>query len=198
MQSAESEAPFEPKIPSTPQSIRSSARVQANRTPSSRAVAQPVASTSKLSPPKLGTTTRQATPEIDIENDSGAESDSGGYHAGGSSEYSEEIVKQLERSLPRWPGFGEEGWMDDVSPVRFVLPLRTTTRNLFILGTCRSELLRSYMESRATRTSCKLLLPPALSSRFYSHLYFAEETDLRSRWRAYPKILQPLLISRTR
>ncbi|TFL01460.1 hypothetical protein BDV98DRAFT_530258 [Pterulicium gracile] len=118
MQSAESEAPFEPKIPSTPQSIRSSARVQANRTPSSRAVAQPVASTSKLSPPKLGTTTRQATPEIDIENDSGAESDSGGYHAGGSSEYSEEIVKQLERSLPRWPGFGEEGWMDDVSPER--------------------------------------------------------------------------------
>lgn len=26
---------------------------------------------------------------------------------------SEEIVKQLEKGLPRWPGFSEEGWMDE-------------------------------------------------------------------------------------
>jgi chromatin structure-remodeling complex subunit RSC1/2 len=30
---------------------------------------------------------------------------------------SEEIVKQLEKGLPRWPGFGEWGWAEDVSPV---------------------------------------------------------------------------------
>lgn len=30
---------------------------------------------------------------------------------------SEEIVKQLEKGLPRWPGFGEEGWTQDISPV---------------------------------------------------------------------------------
>lgn len=30
---------------------------------------------------------------------------------------SEEIVRQLEKGLPRWPGFGEEGWMDEVHPV---------------------------------------------------------------------------------
>ena len=30
---------------------------------------------------------------------------------------SEEIVKQLEKGLPRWPGFGEEGWVQDVSSV---------------------------------------------------------------------------------
>lgn len=31
---------------------------------------------------------------------------------------SEEIVKQLEKGLPRWPGFGDEGWMDEINPVR--------------------------------------------------------------------------------
>ena len=30
---------------------------------------------------------------------------------------SDEIIKQLEKELPRWPGFGEEGWMDEVKPV---------------------------------------------------------------------------------
>jgi chromatin structure-remodeling complex subunit RSC1/2 len=30
---------------------------------------------------------------------------------------SEEIIKQLEKGLPRWPGFGEGGWAEDVSPV---------------------------------------------------------------------------------
>lgn len=29
----------------------------------------------------------------------------------------EEIVRQLEKGLPRWTGFGEEGWRQDVSPV---------------------------------------------------------------------------------
>lgn len=33
---------------------------------------------------------------------------------------SEEIVKQLEKGLPRWPGFGEEGWTQDISPERIV------------------------------------------------------------------------------
>ncbi|KDR68767.1 hypothetical protein GALMADRAFT_256616 [Galerina marginata CBS 339.88] len=32
---------------------------------------------------------------------------------------SEEIVKQLEKGLPRWPGFGENGWIDDINPERF-------------------------------------------------------------------------------
>ena len=30
---------------------------------------------------------------------------------------SDEIIKQLEKELPSWPGFGEEGWMDEVKPV---------------------------------------------------------------------------------
>ena len=30
---------------------------------------------------------------------------------------SDEIIKQLEKGIPGWPGFGEEGWMDEVKPV---------------------------------------------------------------------------------
>jgi len=30
---------------------------------------------------------------------------------------SEEIVRQLEKGLPRWKGFGEFGWMAEVNPV---------------------------------------------------------------------------------
>ena len=32
---------------------------------------------------------------------------------------SDEIIKQLEKVIPGWPGFGEEGWMDEVKPVSF-------------------------------------------------------------------------------
>lgn len=31
---------------------------------------------------------------------------------------SDEIVRQLEKGLPRWEGFGDMGWMDEVDPVR--------------------------------------------------------------------------------
>jgi chromatin structure-remodeling complex subunit RSC1/2 len=30
---------------------------------------------------------------------------------------SDEIIKQLEKGIPGWPGFGEEGWMDEAKPV---------------------------------------------------------------------------------
>lgn len=30
---------------------------------------------------------------------------------------SEEIVKQLEKGLPRWPGFGQEGWVQEITSV---------------------------------------------------------------------------------
>lgn len=43
--------------------------------------------------------------------------DVGGGEAMERDQESEEIVKQLEKGLPRWPGFGEKGWMDGVSQV---------------------------------------------------------------------------------
>lgn len=30
---------------------------------------------------------------------------------------SDEIIKQLEKGLASWPGFGEDGWMGEVKPV---------------------------------------------------------------------------------
>jgi len=30
---------------------------------------------------------------------------------------SEEIVRQLEKGLPRWPGFGDQGWMKEGTSV---------------------------------------------------------------------------------
>jgi chromatin structure-remodeling complex subunit RSC1/2 len=34
---------------------------------------------------------------------------------------SEEIVKQLEKSLPKWEGFRELGWMEEVNPVHSII-----------------------------------------------------------------------------
>ena len=31
---------------------------------------------------------------------------------------SDEIVRQLERGLPRWEGFGPKGWREDIDLVR--------------------------------------------------------------------------------
>lgn len=31
---------------------------------------------------------------------------------------SDEIVQQLEKGLPRWEGFADVGWMNEVDPVR--------------------------------------------------------------------------------
>lgn len=30
---------------------------------------------------------------------------------------SEEIVRQLEKGLPGWPGFGDQGWTDTITAV---------------------------------------------------------------------------------
>jgi chromatin structure-remodeling complex subunit RSC1/2 len=88
------------------------------------AAAGPIASTStanhvytKPTPihPRLAQYT-SADMDVDIMSDA----DGGGEEMSAIMERdpeSEEIVKQLEKSLPRWPGFGEEGWVEDVGPV---------------------------------------------------------------------------------
>lgn len=56
-----------------------------------------------------------ATPEYDVQGNDGAT----GPDMERDSE-SEEIVKQLEKGLPQWAGFGEEGWMQEVSADRIL------------------------------------------------------------------------------
>ncbi|KAF4623280.1 hypothetical protein D9613_001420 [Agrocybe pediades] len=65
---------------------------------------------------------QRQTPEIDVEGISPGESEEheeeGPAFQVERDPQSEEIVKQLERGLPRWPGLGPEGWMHEVHPER--------------------------------------------------------------------------------
>ncbi|KAG6854196.1 hypothetical protein C0991_009509 [Blastosporella zonata] len=47
---------------------------------------------------------------------------------------SEEIVKQLEKGLPRWPGLGEEGWSDSVSQQRLFEVLHAVKNFKDVIG----------------------------------------------------------------
>lgn len=62
---------------------------------------------------------RQPTPDMDIDvvsSDGQAGDDAAGSGVERDPE-TEEIVKQLEKGLPRWPGFGEGGWIEEIAPV---------------------------------------------------------------------------------
>ncbi|KAJ2912411.1 hypothetical protein MD484_g8004, partial [Candolleomyces efflorescens] len=62
---------------------------------------------------------RQSTPEIDVDGMSpDAESSMEDVPIMERDPLSEEIAKQLERGLPRWPGFGDKGWMEYATPDR--------------------------------------------------------------------------------
>jgi chromatin structure-remodeling complex subunit RSC1/2 len=89
--------------------------------PTPQPIPTPVASTSAAKPkpvairPKTTKLTVEneeetMTPEPDILGDTNL--------AVERNEENEEIVRQLEKGLPRWPGFGEEGWSDGISQVR--------------------------------------------------------------------------------
>ncbi|KAF9042166.1 hypothetical protein BJ165DRAFT_1415950 [Panaeolus papilionaceus] len=65
---------------------------------------------------------RQSSPEIEVDvvsPDSDGQEDDSTSHRNERDPYSEEIVKQLEKGLPRWLGFGEEGWMAELHPERY-------------------------------------------------------------------------------
>lgn len=90
------------------------------------------------------------------------------------------IIRQLEGSLPRWEGFGDSGWMSEVSKVRIIrvgplqrvrmhrllfqlastMPrLRTTTTVLY-----RTACWKSWWRSKATKTSCSsAMLSPSIT-----------------------------------
>lgn len=62
---------------------------------------------------------RGQTPEVEVDvvaEEEGQEEEGPGNRSE-RDPLSEEIVTQLEKGLPSWPGFGLEGWMGIVSPV---------------------------------------------------------------------------------
>ena len=58
---------------------------------------------------------RRASSEVDID---GGMSESDHANENSRMAQSEEIVKQLEKSVPRWEGFGPGGWSTTVQLVR--------------------------------------------------------------------------------
>ena len=77
---------------------------------------------------------RQASPEIDVDVSGMSPEPEGqgedmGIGAGMERDIgSEEIVRQLEKGLPRWGGFGENGWMNETDPVRSRFSVWVATR----------------------------------------------------------------------
>jgi hypothetical protein len=75
-------------------------------------------------------TSPQTLPDMDV--DVGGSLDrQGDDHLGGERDAgSEEIVKQLEKGLPRWEGFGDAGWMDEADHVSLSYALSETFKVL--------------------------------------------------------------------
>ncbi|KAG6834340.1 hypothetical protein H0H93_010350, partial [Arthromyces matolae] len=93
-------------------------------TPATQSTPIPVASTSTNQPvyakPVHILPKSRLSPEMDVDILS---EDGMGFNAPSSvprDQESEEIVKQLERGLPPWPGFSEEGWSENVGQERLL------------------------------------------------------------------------------
>ncbi|KAG6902000.1 hypothetical protein C0995_005800 [Termitomyces sp. Mi166 len=90
-------------------------------TPAARSTPVPTASTSiaqsTYAKPVPIRPKSRLSPDMDVDIIS---EDGGGHDVPAAiprDQESEDIVKQLEKGLPPWPGFGEEGWSEDVSQV---------------------------------------------------------------------------------
>lgn len=109
-----------PAATASPESAHNAAPA-AHGTPASEATTN-MSNYSYGKPVAIRPRSAQLSPEMDVDimSEPGGREDDGD---GGidRDEESEEIVRQLEKGLPRWPGFGEEGWRDDVSQVRWRL-----------------------------------------------------------------------------
>ncbi|KAF8972536.1 RSC complex protein [Flammula alnicola] len=107
-------APAVPARTATPANQNRPAPIASTST-SNYAYAKPVAIRPKSAQ-------RQATPDMDVDvvspESDGLDEDAGAFQAERDPQ-SEEIVKQLEKGLPKWSGFGEEGWMNEVNPERY-------------------------------------------------------------------------------
>jgi len=79
-----------------------------------------------LSSPDVEVDVSGMTPEPDGHMEDITTGSSPGEEASGSGD-SEAIIRQLEKSLPRWQGFGELGWMSEVSKASIH---QSTTHNL--------------------------------------------------------------------
>ncbi|KAI0666207.1 hypothetical protein C8Q78DRAFT_994933 [Trametes maxima] len=108
-----------PPIPSktqpTPQvqktSVKASAPIPMDVDPTPQGSSQPTPAAGAKSPE------RPPSPDVDVDI-GGTPEPEVGAHDGARDGESDEIVRQLEKGLPRWEGFADVGWTDDLDPDR--------------------------------------------------------------------------------
>lgn len=128
---------------------------------------------------------RQPTPDIEVDIMSPDDGNGDDMVAERDPE-SEEIVKQLEKGLPRWPGFGEEGWMEETPSVGFFF-LRTYAR-LDLLWNDRIGFWNSYRPSRIIKTLCMLFCFAVSFEEVLTRCIAA--ASLHRHWKLSPKSLR--------
>ncbi|TFK38725.1 RSC complex protein [Crucibulum laeve] len=122
-------------------------------TPSAQRLALPTTSTStsnfsyaKPIPIRPRSAQRLASPDMEVDIISADSDDMAGAVSTERDPASEDIVKQLEKGLPRWPGFCEQGWMGEVGPDRLVEVVQAIKSHKDIIGNRLSTALESVPE----------------------------------------------------
>ncbi|EIW86165.1 hypothetical protein CONPUDRAFT_140847 [Coniophora puteana RWD-64-598 SS2] len=114
--------PSEPEpAPSTSAQTRSTTAIRAN---SAQAQPQRTASTPKPTPRAASPSSSAQDMDVDIGGSPDLDQPGSALDAEAEADRSadgdEEIVRQLERTMPRWEGFGEKGWMAEVGQDRLL------------------------------------------------------------------------------
>ncbi|KAF9007885.1 hypothetical protein BDQ17DRAFT_1455107 [Cyathus striatus] len=128
--------------PSATPAIPSAAITRVNST-------QPSFSYSKPVPIQLSTTQRMPTPDMDVDimsTDAEGGGDDGPSIGTERDPESEAIVKQLEKGLPRWSGFGDRGWMEEATPDRLIEIVHAIKSHKDVIGNRLSVALESLSE----------------------------------------------------
>ena len=98
---------------------------------------------------------RRASSEVDIDGGL-SESEPANENSRMAQSQSDEIVKQLEKSVPRWEGFGPGGWSTTIQMVRLPLPYPWHLSLLRSIRQTRYRLLSKYGSTRTQGLSRKL------------------------------------------
>ncbi|KAG7090566.1 hypothetical protein E1B28_009674 [Marasmius oreades] len=143
--------------------------------PKSAPAAAPIASSSKI--------TRQVSPEIEVDV-SGMSPEPEGHSddpaaklrmegVGQRDSVSEEIVTQLERSLPRWPGFVEQGWWEEGNQAVYTTIVHAIKSHKDVIGNRLASSLEEIPEvaNWPTSTSTAPLSLKIIENRVRSNEY---------------------------
>ncbi|EIN13357.1 hypothetical protein PUNSTDRAFT_78873 [Punctularia strigosozonata HHB-11173 SS5] len=203
---ASAPAPTLPKAPATPVPAPAPTPAAAIQTPAPALTVQPPVAGPSTAPPA---STHVASPqqargsspdqEGDGEAEDGEENLNGREEEARDGE-SESIIRQLEKGLPRWEGFGDQGWMDDVPNERLVEIVHAVKSYKDVVGNRYSEALDALPEETkipdipySAQLSLRLIESKARAGSYPSSRAFDEEMSqlfLKAR-RTYEPTTEP-------